>query len=128
MQQFAVIVKPDAEDGGFVATVPGLPGVVGHGQTEEEALEDARAALEASPKVGDSVAAVDGEGGSGGAPRPFDADKDLDALAAEQGVKAADDFDTLLGDFWPEDEGADEFVAALRRWRREPKALPDSDA
>lgn len=122
MQQFAVIVKPDPEDEGFVATVPGLPGVVGHGHTEAEALEDAKAALESLPE------ADNGKGGQGGTPRTFGANQDLDALAAEQGVKVADDFDALLGDFWPEDESADEFVAALRGWRRESKALPDPDA
>jgi hypothetical protein len=47
------------------------------------------------------------------------APKSLEELAREQGVAPVDDFDALLGDFWPEDETADEFVAALRRWRRE---------
>jgi predicted RNase H-like HicB family nuclease len=111
VQRFAVIVKPNLKDEGFVATVPGLPEVVGHGHTEEEALEDAKAALESLPEAGN------GEGDQGGGPpRSFDANEDLDALAAEQGVKVADDFDALLGDFWPEDESADEFVAALRGW------------
>lgn len=36
----------DPEDGGFVATLPSLPGVVGQGETEDEALEDIREALE----------------------------------------------------------------------------------
>lgn len=45
----------------------------------------------------------------------------VEALAAEQGVGPAEDFDKLLGDFWPEDETADEFIAAVRRWRREKK-------
>jgi hypothetical protein len=44
---------------------------------------------------------------------------DLLALAIEQGVRPVTDFDNLLGDFWPEDEKADEFVAAVRRWRGE---------
>lgn len=127
VQQFAVVVRPDPEDEGFVATVPGLPGVVGRGQTEEEALEHARAALESSD-AGDSMTVQDGEGGTRVAPRPFDTDENLDALAADQGVKAANDFDALLGDFWPEDESADEFVAALSGWRREPKVLPNPDA
>lgn len=122
MQRFAVIVKPHPEHEGFVATVPGLPGVIGHGHTEAEALEDAKAVLESLPEAGN------GEGGQEGTPRPFDANEHLDALAAEQGVKVADNFDALLGDFWPEDESADEFVAALRGWRRESKALPGPDA
>ncbi len=45
--------------------------------------------------------------------------RDLLALATEQGVRPVTDFDDLLGDFWPEDETADEFVAAVRRWRSE---------
>lgn len=120
MQGFAVIIKPDPKDGGFVATVPGLPGVVGHGETEEEALEDARAALEPKPEAGDGKEfAADGDPDSGGARRTFGADESLEALAAEQGVREADDFDTLLGDFWPAEEDADDFVAALREWRRD---------
>lgn len=43
---FAVAIRPDPEDGGFVATLPSLPGVVGQGETEDEALEDVKAALE----------------------------------------------------------------------------------
>ena len=45
--------------------------------------------------------------------------KDLATLAAEQGVRPVTDFDGLLGDFWPEQESADEFIAAVREWRRE---------
>ena len=44
---------------------------------------------------------------------------DLQTLAARQGVHPVTNFDDLLGDFWPEDETADEFVAAVRQWRRE---------
>ena len=40
-------------------------------------------------------------------------------LAADQEVEPADDFDGLLGDFWPENESTDEFIAALRRWRHD---------
>jgi hypothetical protein len=25
----------------------------------------------------------------------------------------------LIGDFWPDDESSDEFIATIRRWRRE---------
>lgn len=42
---FAIVVRPDEEDGGFNATVPTLPGVVGQGETEEAAARDARDAL-----------------------------------------------------------------------------------
>ncbi|MBI3965796.1 MAG: hypothetical protein HY329_09190 [Chloroflexi bacterium] len=44
---------------------------------------------------------------------------DLATLAAQQRVKPITDFDQLLGDAWPEDETADEFIAAVRGWRRE---------
>jgi antitoxin HicB len=46
MRKLVVVVNPDPEDGGYVATVPGLPGVVGQGETEEEALEDVKVAVE----------------------------------------------------------------------------------
>ena len=44
---------------------------------------------------------------------------DLQTLAARQGVHPVTNFDDLLGDFWPEEETADEFVATVRQWRRE---------
>jgi hypothetical protein len=50
---------------------------------------------------------------------PFEQRSDFDRLAFEQGVTAVTDFSTLLGDFWPIDEGADEFIAQLRSWRKE---------
>ncbi len=46
MRKFVVVINPDPEDGGYVATVPSLPGVVGQGETEEEAFQDVKAALE----------------------------------------------------------------------------------
>ena len=49
----------------------------------------------------------------------FEEKADLDQLAAEQGVSPAANFNALLGDFWPEDETADEFIAQVRAWRRE---------
>ncbi len=112
MQRFAVIVEPD-KDEGFVATVPGFPGIVGHGHTEEGALADAKAALEAIAE------ASNGEGDREGTPRPSNSNEALEVVAAKQGVKVADDFDALLGDFWPEDESADEFIAALCGWRHD---------
>jgi hypothetical protein len=45
--------------------------------------------------------------------------KDLMAIAREQGVLPISNCDDLLGDFWPEDESADEFVETIRKWRRE---------
>ncbi len=73
-------------------------------------------ALQSRPEDGGSEAAVGAEDPEG-APCSFDTRPDLEALASEQGVEPADDFDALLGDFWPED--ADEFVTALQIWRRD---------
>lgn len=55
---------------------------------------------------------------------PFADSTDLAALATAQGVTLTEDFERLLGDFWPEDESADGFhcrrttVAAGRRSER----------
>jgi antitoxin HicB len=46
MKRLVVVIKLDPEDGGYVATVPSLPGVAGQGETEEEAFEDVKATLE----------------------------------------------------------------------------------
>lgn len=43
--------------------------------------------------------------------------RDLETLAAQQGVEPVNDFDESLGDFWPDDETPDEFIAAVREWR-----------
>ncbi|MGI9048413.1 MAG: type II toxin-antitoxin system HicB family antitoxin [Rubrobacteraceae bacterium] len=43
---FRVIVEPDLEDGGFVASTPTLKGVYGQGETEEEAMRDFQVALD----------------------------------------------------------------------------------
>jgi predicted RNase H-like HicB family nuclease len=118
VQQFAVIVRPDPEDGGFIATVPARPDVVGRGKSEDAALEDARMALESTSESGDGEAANGAENPEG-TPRPFGARPDLAALASEQGVEPTGDFDALLGDFWPDEDYADEFVSALRTWRRD---------
>ena len=47
--------------------------------------------------------------------------KSIEELAAEQGVKPFD-FKAVIEEaagLWPEDESADEFVAAVREWRSE---------
>ena len=49
----------------------------------------------------------------------FESKTDLEGLAAQQGVSTVRDFDSLLGDFWPEEESADQFIATVREWRRE---------
>ena len=46
VRRSAVFVHPDTEDGGFIATVPSFPGVVGQGETEEEALRDVRVSFD----------------------------------------------------------------------------------
>jgi hypothetical protein len=50
---------------------------------------------------------------------PRRAPEELDALAISQGAPLAVRFEDLLGDFWPEDETCDEFIATVREWRRE---------
>jgi antitoxin HicB len=42
--RFGIILKP-AEDGGFSVTVPALDGCFTQGDTEEEAIENAREAI-----------------------------------------------------------------------------------
>nr|WP_295111455.1 type II toxin-antitoxin system HicB family antitoxin [uncultured Caulobacter sp.] len=45
---YSIVVRPlDAEDGGgFLATVPDLPGCMSDGDTEAEALENVRSAIQ----------------------------------------------------------------------------------
>lgn len=93
---FTVMIEP--ENGGFIATMPSVPWISGAGETEEEALREVKAALEG----------VSGGFGSGANP---------ESLAKEQGVSAAD-FESLLGDFWPEDEEPGDFAEARAvAWR-----------
>jgi hypothetical protein len=49
----------------------------------------------------------------------------VEALMAEQGTGPIHDMSTLRGDFWPEDESAEEFLETLREWRGYKRA--DSD-
>jgi hypothetical protein len=49
----------------------------------------------------------------------FFAPQDGATPVTRQSKGQAVDFDELLGDFWPEDETADEFIAGVRQWRRE---------
>jgi hypothetical protein len=66
---------------------------------------------------------------SGGQPSPgfHDAQTDLSALIAAQGVKPVDRFEHLLGDFWPEDESADDFLAAVGDWRHEGRGVAPTE-
>lgn len=45
-------------------------------------------------------------------------------LIAAQGVTFPRDPRDLLGDFWPEDESIDEFLAAMRQWRGHARTDP----
>lgn len=49
----------------------------------------------------------------------FDTKINLEVLASQQGVSIVSDFGGLLGDFWPEDESVDQFIAAVQAWRHE---------
>lgn len=51
--------------------------------------------------------------------RQLESDPPLWKLAEEQGVKPLARIEDLAGDFWPSDEGPDDFINALREWRRE---------
>lgn len=51
--------------------------------------------------------------------RPFFETETLEQLAERQGVAPVADFDSLRGDFWPEDESVDDLIAAIRVWRHE---------
>jgi antitoxin HicB len=45
--KYTVILTPDAEDGGFVAECPVIPGCVSEGDTVEETLANIKEAIEA---------------------------------------------------------------------------------
>lgn len=45
----------------------------------------------------------------------------LEALAELQGIKPIDDPREMIGDFWPENESVDEFLAARKRWQQVPR-------
>ncbi len=46
MRQYTVILTPDPEEGGYTVRVPALPGCNTQGDTREEALVNAREAIE----------------------------------------------------------------------------------
>jgi hypothetical protein len=86
------------------------------GQSMEEvaaaALEERFAPHAAKAGIPDEVRSL-----FEGLPRRSPAD--LLALAKLQGVKPVERFEDLLGDFWPEDETCDEFIAWLREGRQD---------
>lgn len=45
-KRFKIVLEPDLEEGGFVVTVPSLPGCVTQGETVEECIGHAREAIE----------------------------------------------------------------------------------
>jgi hypothetical protein len=47
----------------------------------------------------------------------FDANSTLGELIAQQGKGPVTDVRILHGDFWPEDEPIEDFLAALHEWR-----------
>jgi hypothetical protein len=47
----------------------------------------------------------------------FEANPTLDELIAQQGKGPITDTQVLHGDFWPENERIEDFLAALREWR-----------
>jgi len=46
MSRLDILLMPDLYDGGYTVTVPALPGVVTDGRTIDEALANAREAIE----------------------------------------------------------------------------------
>jgi predicted RNase H-like HicB family nuclease len=46
MRNYAIVLDPDLEEGGYTVTVPELPGVVTQGETVEQCEERAREAIE----------------------------------------------------------------------------------
>jgi hypothetical protein len=66
----------------------------------------------------DQVARVGAEGPEVNALYETDV-PDLDALAEAQGVSPIGDIDELVADFWPEDDSAEDFMVAVRKWRDE---------
>lgn len=49
---------------------------------------------------------------------PERARRELERLAAEQGVQPITDLASLRANFWPKDESVDDFVQSLRERRR----------
>lgn len=45
VRKYAVVIHPDYDDGGYIASVPAVSGVYGQGETEEEAVSDVAGAL-----------------------------------------------------------------------------------
>ena len=50
----------------------------------------------------------------------------IEQLMAEQGTGPITDVSVLRGDFWPEDESVEEFVATIREWRGHKRTDPSA--
>ncbi|MBI4322617.1 MAG: type II toxin-antitoxin system HicB family antitoxin [Chloroflexi bacterium] len=46
MREYTLLITPDEEEGGYVVSVPALPGCNTEGETIEEAISNAREAIE----------------------------------------------------------------------------------
>ena len=55
---------------------------------------------------------------------PDDGHPSVAQLMAEQGTGPISDVSVLHGDFWPEEESVDDFLAALHEWRGHKQAHP----
>jgi hypothetical protein len=58
----------------------------------------------------------------------FDASPTLEELIAQQGKGPVTDLAALHGDFWPEDERIEDFLAALHEWRGHGKSSKSDPA
>jgi len=56
----------------------------------------------------------------------FDADPSLDEIIDQQAKGPITDLSDLHGDFWPEEESIEDFLAALHEWRGHKRADPAS--
>jgi len=54
----------------------------------------------------------------------FEANPTLDEIIEQQGKGPITDVAVLHGNFWPEDEPIEDFLAALHEWRGHTKADP----
>ena len=50
----------------------------------------------------------------------------IEQLMAEQGTGPITDVSVLHGDFWPEEESVEEFVATIREWRGHKRSDPSA--
>ena len=50
----------------------------------------------------------------------------IEQLMDEQGTEPITDVSVLHGDFWPEEESVEEFVATIREWRGHKRTDPSA--